>query len=67
MHQDPEPDVPVQEEPAASGCDPDYTPCVPISSAELDCADIGFGVTIVGSDPQGFDGNDNDGLGCKSY
>lgn len=53
---DPELNVPVQEEPAASGCDPNYTPCVPISAADLDCADIGFSVTIVGSDPHGFDG-----------
>jgi len=71
MQQDPGPEVPVQEEPAdepaASACDPNYTPCVPISAADLNCADIGFSVTIVGGDPHGFDGNDNDGLGCESY
>ena len=67
VQQNPDPEVPAQEEPAASGCDPNYTPCVPISAADLDCADIGFSVTIVGGDPHGFDGNDNDGLGCESY
>lgn len=68
--QDTEPEVRDQdepaEEPAASGCDPNYRPCVPISSADLDCADIGFGVTIVGSDPHSIDGNDNHGLGFES-
>jgi micrococcal nuclease len=64
------PAPPVQEtepEAPAGGCDPNYTPCVPISPTDLDCADIGFSVTIIGSDPHGFDGNDNDGLGCESY
>lgn len=63
----PEPEVPVEEEPAASGCDPDYTPCVPISVADLGCADIGFSLTIIGSDPHGFHSNDNDGYGCESF
>jgi endonuclease YncB( thermonuclease family) len=65
--QEPEPEAPVQEESAATRCDPNYTPCVPISSTDLDCGDIGFSVTIIGSDPHGFDGNDNDGYGCESY
>jgi hypothetical protein len=52
--------------PVASGCDPNYTPCVPISSVNLDCGDIPFSVQIIGSDPHGFDGNVNDGWGCES-
>ncbi len=65
---EPEPVAPEPEAPAAQGgCDPNYSPCVPISSADLDCGDIGFSVTIIGGDPHGFDGNDNDGLGCESY
>lgn len=51
----------------ASNCDPNYTPCVPNVSYDLDCPDIGFRVTVIGSDRHGFDGNDNDGLGCESY
>jgi endonuclease YncB( thermonuclease family) len=52
--------------PAASGCDPNYTPCVPISSADLDCGDIGhMTVQVVGVDVHGFDGTDNDGWGCE--
>ncbi len=71
QEQEPEFEAPAEEEPAeepaASGCDPNYTPCVPISATDLDCGDIGFSVTIIGGDPHGFDGNDNDGLGCESY
>jgi micrococcal nuclease len=58
-------------EAANSGrCDPNYEgACVPPYEqiGDLDCADIGAAVTVVGSDPHGFDGNDNDGLGCESY
>lgn len=53
---------------ASNGCDPNYSGgCVPIVSYDLDCPDIGFSVTIVGTDLHGFDGNDNDGYGCESY
>jgi len=50
-----------------SNCDPNYSPCVPLVSYDLDCPDIGFSVRVLGSDPHGFDGNDNDGYGCESY
>ncbi|MEI6054068.1 MAG: thermonuclease family protein [Candidatus Saccharibacteria bacterium] len=52
---------------ASSNCDPNYSPCVPISSTDLDCKDIGFKVKIIGTDIHNFDGNDDDGLGCESY
>jgi micrococcal nuclease len=55
---------------AIGSCDPNYEgACVPLyeHAGDLDCADIGSSVTVVGSDPHGFDGNDNDGLGCESY
>lgn len=51
-------------------CDPNYEgACVPIyeQAGDLDCADIASAVTVVGFDPHGFDGNDNDGRGCESY
>ena len=51
----------------ASGCHPSYTPCVPNSSKDLNCKDVGKKVTIIGPDEYGLDGNDNDGLGCESY
>lgn len=60
----------VAPEPVAkpsSNCDPNYTPCVPNVSYDLDCPDIGFSVTVIGYDKHGFDGNDNDGNGCESY
>jgi hypothetical protein len=56
----------VPEPPAGSECDPNYTPCVPLVSHDLDCPDIGFSVTVIGGDPHGFD-REGDGLGCESY
>lgn len=52
--------------PAASAeCDPNYTgTCVPVVSYDLNCDDIAGSVTVVGSDPHGFDG-DGDGSGCE--
>jgi len=55
-----------------AGCDPNYTPCVPIAE-DVDCAGgsgngpayVAGPVTIVGRDIYGLDGNDNDGIGCE--
>ena len=48
-----------------SGCDSNYSgACVPIVSYDLNCDDISGSVTVVGSDPHGFDG-DGDGTGCE--
>lgn len=64
----PPPPTPIPApQPAAPSCDPNYTPCVPLVSYDLNCGDIGFAVRIIGSDPHGFDGSDNDGLGCESF
>lgn len=61
------PYVPETEVPApGGGCDPNYTPCVPLVSYDLDCADIGHSVTVIGGDPHGFD-RDGDGYGCESW
>ena len=68
------PPAPVTQQPAtqpkaqapAGNCDPNYSPCVPNVSYDLDCADIGFSVTVIGVDKHRFDGN-NDGYGCESY
>jgi hypothetical protein len=57
---------------APSGCDPNYSGCVPIAS-DVDCAGgSGNGpayvqgpVRVIGSDIYGLDGNDNDGIGCE--
>jgi hypothetical protein len=54
--------------PPAPKCDTNYSGgCVPIVSYDLDCPDIGFRVYVVGNDKHGFDGRDNDGIGCESY
>jgi|GEM_PF-2747968 len=53
--------------PASASCDPNYIGgCVPNVSYDLDCKDIGFSVTVVGTDRHRFDG-DGDGAGCESY
>lgn len=49
-----------------SDCDPNYTPCVPNTSYDLNCADVGHQVTVVGTDDDHLDG-DGDGIGCESY
>ena len=41
-------------------------PYVPLVGHDLDCGDIGFRVTGLGSDPHGFD-RESDGVGCESY
>jgi hypothetical protein len=72
--------TPTQEAPAPpppppaapSGCDPNYSGCVPIAS-DVDCAGgSGNGpaytsgpVTVIGTDIYGLDGKDNDGIGCE--
>jgi len=53
--------------PASASCDPNYIGgCVPNVPYDLDCKDIGFSVTVVGTDRHRFDG-DGDGAGCESY
>lgn len=52
--------------PPVSNCDSNYSGCVPLTSYDLDCGDIGHSVTVYNSDPHGFD-RDNDGYGCESY
>ena len=55
----------------SSGCDPNYTPCVPIDS-DVDCSSgKGNGpsyargpVRVIGSDIYGLD-SDGDGIGCE--
>ena len=51
--------------PPGAGCDPNYAgACVPLTSSDLDCADIGRPVRVVGSDRHRLDG-DGDGRGCE--
>lgn len=49
-----------------NNCDPNYSPCVPLVSYDLDCPDIGFSVRVIGSDPHRFD-REGDGIGCEAY
>ena len=58
--------APATAAPSASSCDPNYTPCVPKVSYDLDCGDIGFSVRVIGTDTHRFD-RDGNGYGCESY
>lgn len=51
---------------AGSGCDPNYSPCVPVSASDLDCPDLPGGpYTVIGSDRHRLDNGDPDNLGCE--
>ncbi len=52
------------EEEAVSGCDPNYSGCVPTYPPDVDCAEVGGSVSVYGSDPHGLDA-DGDGVGCE--
>jgi hypothetical protein len=48
-------------------CDPSYPDiCIPPPPPNLNCEDVGFlSFRVLSPDPHGFDGNDNDGIGCE--
>ncbi|MDP2671752.1 MAG: thermonuclease family protein [bacterium] len=55
--------------PTTSGnCDPSYPDvCIPKYPPDLDCGDITYRkFKVLPPDPHGFDGKDNDGVGCES-
>jgi len=61
------PPPPPPPPPPPANCDASYPDfCIPPPPPDLDCADIGTSFTVVGSDPHGFDADD-DGTGCDSY
>jgi len=49
-------------------CSPTYpTVCIPPAPPDLDCKDISYRrFKVLPPDPHGFDGKDNDGIGCES-
>jgi hypothetical protein len=47
-----------------SGCDPNYSGCVPAYPPDVDCAEVGESVSSYGTDPHGLDA-DGDGIGCE--
>jgi micrococcal nuclease len=53
--------------PSRGNCDPSYPGvCIPPYPPDLDCADVPYtNFRVLSPDPHGFDGNDNDGLGCE--
>jgi hypothetical protein len=53
-----------EEEESSSGCDPNYSGCVPAYPPDVDCAEVGESVSSYGTDPHGLDA-DADGVGCE--
>jgi len=47
-------------------CNPNYSPCISDAGYDLDCADVGFTVEVVGVDEYRLD-RDGDGYGCETY
>jgi hypothetical protein len=47
-----------------SNCDPNYAPCIPNVSHDLDCDDIGLMVAVIGTDRHRLD-QDGNGIGCE--
>lgn len=50
---------------ASNNCDPNYSPCIPNVSYDLDCGDISGSVRVIGTDRHRFD-RDGDGYGCEA-
>jgi hypothetical protein len=50
-------------------CDRAHYPsvCIAPYPPDLDCGEVAYqNFAVLGSDPHGFDGNDNDGVGCET-
>ena len=65
----PFPTAPLPTPPAAAAnCDPSYpTVCIQPPPPQLNCGNIIYrNFPVLPPDPHGFDGNDNDGIGCES-
>ena len=51
--------------PAPRGCEPSYSPCVPVDD-RVTCDNLGYPVALLGrADPYGLD-TDKDGMGCEA-
>ena len=50
----------------AAGCNPNYTPCVRNSATDLDCAQVGHEVKVIGRDVYHLDADGN-GYGCERF
>jgi hypothetical protein len=60
----PAPTTPKPPPPTTRRCSPTYSPCVPDVPYDLDCADIGMTVRVIGTDVYRLDG-DGDGMGYE--
>lgn len=63
----PAPPPPAPKPAPRGNCDASYpTVCIPPAPPDLDCGEVPYNnFQVVGADPHGFDGNDNDGVGCE--
>jgi endonuclease YncB( thermonuclease family) len=60
----PEPTTSAPVASSGAGCEPGYSPCVPLYPPDVDCADVNGPIQVTGTDPHGLDG-DGDGIGCE--
>lgn len=59
--------LPVPAPQPTGGCDPNYTPCIPNVSYDLNCSDIRVRVTVIGVDHHNLDSGGIPNVGCESY
>lgn len=59
---------PLPPPPPEANCDPAYPDvCIPSPPPDLNCADVAYrNFRVLSPDPHGFDGYDNDGVGCET-
>jgi hypothetical protein len=50
--------------PTDSACNPNYFPCIPANSEDLDCNEVKWRVEVTGTDVFNLD-RDKDGFGCE--
>ncbi len=63
-----------QAPPASGGCEPGYSPCIPLGEGDIDCSSgkgngpryVHGPVTVTGDDPYDLDTNDADNIGCEN-
>ena len=64
LEEQPAPAAPPEPSGSGSGCDPNYSGCVPAYPPDVNCPEVDGPVQVLGSDPHGLD-RDGDGVACE--
>jgi endonuclease YncB( thermonuclease family) len=59
------PTTPHEPRDGGGDCEAGYDPCVPSYPPDVDCDDVDGPIQVIGDDPHGLDGYDDDGIGCE--